>query len=115
EYFEKEPTGPGTGVNDGGVFVSKLDYPRPNPFNPRTTVEYTVATPGHVTLRVYDLAGRAVRTLVDGDVEVGEHRVVWDGTTDAGQRAASGVYFVRLESFDGSKTEEATQKLVLLY
>jgi flagellar hook assembly protein FlgD len=68
-----------------------------------------------VTARVVDVAGRVVRTLIDRTVERGEHSLIWDGRTDSGERAASGVYFVRLESFDGSKTEEATQKLILLH
>ncbi len=113
EYFGKPPAGPGTGA-DGGVFVTRLEHARPNPFNPRTTIEYGVAAPSRVMLRVYDLAGRVVRTLVDGDVEAGEHKVVWDGTTDGGQRAASGVYFVRMEAAGHTDAFHATRKLVLL-
>jgi len=114
EYFEKAPTGPGTGTEGPDTFVTKLSHARPNPFNPSTTIEYAIATPGRVVLRVYDVAGRSVRTLVDRDVEVGEHRVVWDGTTDAGQRAANGVYFVKMEAAGHSDAFRSTRKLVLL-
>jgi hypothetical protein len=114
EYFGKAPTAPGTGTDDSGVFVSRLEHARPNPFNPRTTIQYSVAASGRVTLRVYDLAGRKVRTLVDGDVQSGEHRVVWDGTTDVGKRAASGVYFVKMETAGRTDAFRATRKLVLL-
>jgi len=114
DYFAKAPTGPGTGTEDNEAFVTKLSQARPNPFNPRTTIEYSIAAPGYVTLRVYDLAGRVVRTLVDRDVEPGEHKVVWDGTTDAGQRAASGVYFVKMEIAGDSGAFRAARKLVLL-
>ena len=82
----------------------------PNPFNPTTTIEYSVPAAGRVTLSVYDLAGRRVATLVDGELPPGPNEATWDGTTDAGTRAASGVYFVRLTT----ETTEATGRLVLL-
>jgi hypothetical protein len=114
EYFGKAPTGPGTGADGSSAFANRLSHARPNPFNPVTTLEYSIAASGRVTLRVYDLAGREVRTLVDRDVEAGEHKVVWDGTTDSGQRAASGVYFVRMEAAGRMDAFHATRKLVLL-
>ena len=114
EYFGKEPTGPGTGADGPPAFANQLRHARPNPFNPVTTLEYGVAVPGRVTLCVYDLAGRKVRTLVDRDVESGEHKVVWDGTTDVGKRAASGVYFLRMEAAGHTDAFHATRKLVLL-
>ncbi len=114
EYFGKAPTALGTGTDDGSVLANRLNHARPNPFNPRTTIEYSVSAPGRVTLRVYDLSGRVVRTLVDRDTAAGEHKVVWDGTTDSGHRAASGVYFVRMEAAGHTDAFRATRKLVLL-
>jgi hypothetical protein len=70
----------------------------PNPFNPKTTIAYTLPEAGHVTLSVYDVAGRLVRTLDDAEREAGPHSVVWDGTDDGGLGVGSGVYFCRLES-----------------
>ncbi len=70
EYFGKTPTSPPTGA-DESVFVNRLGHARPNPFNPSTTIEYSVAAESHVTVRVYDAAGRVVRTLVDGSVDGG--------------------------------------------
>jgi flagellar hook assembly protein FlgD len=55
-----------------------------------------------------------VKTLVDGDANPGEHVAVWDGTTDSGGRAASGVYFVRLEADGGRGASAVARKLVLL-
>ncbi|MGD8397087.1 MAG: Omp28-related outer membrane protein [Candidatus Eiseniibacteriota bacterium] len=69
----------------------------PNPFRPTTSISYRLAAPGAVTLRVYDVAGHAIRTLVDRTQAASSYRVDWDGTDDAGQRVASGVYFYRLE------------------
>ncbi|MFH1865000.1 MAG: FlgD immunoglobulin-like domain containing protein [Candidatus Eisenbacteria bacterium] len=114
EYFQKDPTGPGTGVESGGVFVTKLGNARPNPFNPRTTFAYSLAGRSRVTIRVHDLAGRVVRTLVDGEKEPGEHAAIWDGTTDTDQRAASGVYFVKMEGAGDSGGFSETGKVVML-
>ncbi len=70
----------------------------PNPFNPNTLIRYSLAVPGRVDLRVYDLRGRLVRTLVAADRPAGWQQAVWDGRDDAGIAVASGVYFYRLES-----------------
>ncbi len=70
----------------------------PNPFNPRTMIRFRLETAGPVTLRIYDLAGRLVRTLVDGgELEAGLHQVAWQGRSDQGQALASGLYFPRLQ------------------
>jgi len=69
---------------------------RPNPFNPRTEVSFDLARAGKVTLRVYDVQGRLVRTLVDGELPAGRHQAAWSGTDDAGQAVASGVFLARL-------------------
>ena len=97
EFLGESPTGPGTGAEEGTAFVTRLGHARPNPFNPATTIGYSVAGRSRVTIRVYDLVGRVVRTLVNGEAEPGEHVIVWNGTTDSGERAASGVYFVKME------------------
>ncbi len=114
EYFGKPPTGTPTGAEDGGVFANRLGHARPNPFNPVTTIDFSLATAGRATIRVFDAAGRVVRTLMDSPVEAGEHAAVWDGTTDTGNRAASGVYFVRMEAAGHMDAFHATRKLVLL-
>ena len=114
EYFGKTPTGPGTGTDGGGEFVNRLHHARPNPFNPATTIAYSLAGRSRVTIRVHDLAGRVVRTLVEGTVEPGEHRTLWDGTTDAGRRAASGVYFVKMEVSGDAGNFSDVVKVVML-
>lgn len=65
---------------------------QPNPFNPRTVITWTMARPGRLELKVYDLRGRLVRTLHDGPATA-TGSVAWDGTGDHGGAAASGVYF----------------------
>jgi hypothetical protein len=70
----------------------------PNPFAAGTLVGFEVPAPGgRVKIRVYDVGGRRVRTLVDGMIEPGRHQVAWDRLDGAGRTAAAGVYFVRFE------------------
>jgi len=114
DYFGKTPTLPGTEVEDGGEHVTRLHRPHPNPFNPTTTIAYTLATPGRVTMRVHDIAGRVVRTLVDDERVAGEHAVQWDGLTDRNTPAASGVYFVKMESGGRKASYKEVHKLILL-
>jgi subtilisin-like proprotein convertase family protein len=101
-----------TGVEDDEEVpsVHVLRGASPNPFNPVTTLSYGVPHDTEVRLAVYSVAGRLVRTLVDGPVVAGYHRVVWDGRDDHGEATASGVYFCRMES----ESFEGTTKVVLL-
>jgi len=79
----------------------ELHPPRPNPFARECTVGYGVpAGGGTVLLRVFDAAGRAVRTLVDRDEPGGVREIAWDGCDEGGTAVASGIYFVRLEAGD---------------
>jgi hypothetical protein len=87
-----------------------LFAPTPNPFNPATTIRFSLRESGPVRLEVYDLAGRRVATLVHDDLGAGPHEVVWHGTDDDGLRAASGVYVCRLHA--GGLTENRRLALV---
>jgi hypothetical protein len=114
-YLTSDPYG-GRGRADGNapdspiVFAYMLSHNFPNPFNPITTVRYGLAQPGRVTVRIYDIAGRLVKTLVEAEKPAGYYTVPWAGRNDAGQRVASGVYFCRMESGAFRKT----RKMVLL-
>lgn len=76
----------------------------PNPFISATTVTFALSGPSEVSLDVYDLAGRKVKSLSSGRRAAGDHRVAWDGTNDRGRRVASGVYFLRLDTGRGVAT-----------
>ncbi len=67
-----------------------------NPFRATTTLSFTLTSPASVGIRVYDVAGREVRRLVDAEYPPGRHHVVWDGTDDSGLRVAAGAYAARL-------------------
>ena len=79
----------------------------PNPFRSSTVVSFEVARPGPVILRVFDVRGRHVRTLVDGEYASGSHSVRWEGEDDAGRGVAPGTYFYRLETPNLRSTEKA--------
>lgn len=100
----------GTAVPGEGLVESRLEPARPTPFATSTVIACVTPQPCHVIIRVHDLSGRVVRSLVDGVIEAGTHELIWDGTTDSGARAASGVYFIRMET-GGYR---AAEKLVLL-
>jgi hypothetical protein len=82
----------------------------PNPFNPVTTIRFSVPTKSRVALRVYDVAGRLVKTLLSDEIPAGAHAIKWDGTNHKGQNVASGVYFYRLSA----PGRDLTRKMVLL-
>ena len=82
----------------------------PNPFNPMTTIEYSVAEEADICISVYDLLGDCVCTLVDSRQNPGSYRTMWDGYTRSGHAAASGIYLIRLES----KGIVLSQKILLL-
>jgi hypothetical protein len=82
----------------------------PNPFNPVTTIAFGLGKTGHVSLRIYDAAGRLVRVLIDKPRSAGFYSVEWNGLSDDGTASASGVYFYLLETDDFKETK----KMVLL-
>ncbi len=86
-----------------------LEYNYPNPFNPVTTILFSLETTGPTSLIVYDMMGRRVRHLVEGIRVAGQHRVVWDGRDDRGQPVASGTYLYSLRA--NSQTLNRTMTL----
>jgi PKD repeat protein len=95
-----------------GQNVSALAYP--NPFNPETAISYTVRNNGPVTMRIYSVDGRLVRTLKNGEQTVaGTHEVRWNGVNEQGRHMPSGVYFVRTSQRSGNTEETSTLKLAI--
>ena len=77
----------------------------PNPFNAKTTIEFGIPKSGHVNLRIYNLLGQEVATIVDGQLVAGDHSVIWDASN-----YSSGIYFYRLTA--GGKV--ITKRMTLL-
>src|SRR6185436_1306754 len=82
-------------------FADALMQNRPNPFNPETVIPFSLAAPGRVTVRIYDVRGRLVRTVLDALKPAGVHAARWNGDTESGERSASGVYFYVITYPDG--------------
>lgn len=99
-----------TGVGETPVASSLSLSASGNPFSRETRITYSVPTAGRAVVAVYDVAGRLVARLNDGHVDAGPHEVVWSGAADDGTRAATGVYFVRLEA----SGERVAEKLLLV-
>jgi flagellar hook assembly protein FlgD len=74
----------------------------PNPFNPMTTIQFSVPRAGPVQVAVFDVHGRHVATLVNESMNAGVYRVRWNGKTTQGQDSASGVYYAQIHSKSGS-------------
>jgi hypothetical protein len=92
-------------TNNSIPTVYALEQNYPNPFNPTTTINYQLPEKGHANLRVYDILGNLVTTLLDEELNPGYYSVTWDASG-----LASGIYFYRLNS--GSFV--STKKLILL-
>ncbi len=87
---------------------NQLDRCRPNPFNPSTSISFHLAEDGEATLRVFDISGRLVSTLVEGSLQAGHHGATWNGRNSTGRDVASGLYFVRLETPGFRQVRELT-------
>jgi flagellar hook assembly protein FlgD len=82
----------------------------PNPFNPSTTIKYSVKEKAHVSMKIYNVAGQLVRTLVNSDMNAGAYIETWNGRSNSGDPVSSGIYFYRLVT----KNFSMTKKMVFL-
>jgi len=90
-------------VEEESQAAFSVDAAYPNPANPTTTIGFTLAEAGHVTVDIYNVAGQKVDTLVDDRMRTGKHSVVWDGSG-----FSAGVYFYTVMSGNFSKTMKVT-------
>ena len=104
-----ENTYAGTGRDDSVPETHALMQNRPNPFKAATSIRFDLPQTARVTLKVYDVSGRMVRTLACGMRAEGRHVLMWNGADDAGAKAGSGVYFLRIQAGD----YRATRKMIL--
>jgi hypothetical protein len=118
--FEGEDAGhcfvvndPANAVDDDGVPIPNtwnLKQNYPNPFNPTTKIEYEVPYQSNVTLTVFNVLGQKIKTLVDKEMAAGFYEETWNGDTDNGGPAASGIYFYKIEGDNFTNT----RKMMLL-
>ncbi len=96
--------GPGTVVSvtdpvtPKPAIVTALGQAFPNPMNPTATIRFSIGAPGRAMLRIFDVSGRVIRTLVDENMPAGDYQRTWDGKNDRGDRVASGVFFYQLDA-----------------
>lgn len=96
----------GSIVHDDTPAAYKLAQNFPNPFNPSTTIMFDMRAKGNVSLKIYNVAGQLVRTLVNGVKDAGPHKLTWDGRNNSGVAVSSGVYFYKMETKDFSQTKK---------
>lgn len=82
----------------------------PNPFNPETRIRYELHKQAHISITIYDMLGRKVKTLIDENQNAGVYQAIWNGMDNAGAKAASGAYIVRMQTAEVTQT----QKVLLL-
>jgi hypothetical protein len=102
------------GSSPGEYFQLYPNYP--NPFNPGTTIVYTLPKKSSVEVTIYDLEGRATRTFTFNAQSAGYQKVVWDGINDHGNPASSGIYMYRVRalSLEDGKTFDKSAKMIIL-
>ena len=90
------------------VFALEQNYP--NPFNPSTQIRYAIPDQSMVTISIYDMMGRKIRTLIQGNISAGYHTTVWNATNDKGLPVGAGMYIYTIRT----GTYHQMKKMVLL-
>ncbi len=96
--------------NDSRIIQSRNLQNYPNPFNSSTEITFTINISGHTTLKIFNILGQCVRTLIDGEETPGNKKITWDGNNDNGNQVASGIYFFKLVNNEN----EETRKMIML-
>ena len=94
--------------NTPEVETYQLNANYPNPFNPSTTITYSLGNSGFTTIKIYNLLGKEIRTLFNGQQTNGRHSIVWNGQDDSGSSVSSGVYVLRIQSGDFKQSIKMT-------
>ena len=93
-------SGTGVGGSVGGIHVNSVDQAFPSPASEIATIPFSIEAAAHTSVQVFDIAGRVVATLADGDMAAGNHSLTWDLTDGNGARVPSGIYHLRVVSGD---------------
>jgi hypothetical protein len=116
DYIVFPPFEPEVSTDDMSAIPSiiKLYGNYPNPFNPNTTINYSLNKDSKVTIEIYNIKGQKVRTLVNKKQFAGYHTVMWNGKDNSGKIAASGLYFYKMVSEGNNGDYTSTKKMILL-
>ncbi|RLC48827.1 MAG: hypothetical protein DRI23_10075, partial [Candidatus Cloacimonadota bacterium] len=101
-----------TGISDNSIIpvATSLNGNFPNPFNPSTTITYSLSNETNVNIEIYNMKGQKVRTLKNEEQTAGDYNVVWNGKDDSSKSTASGVYFYKMQA----GTYQQTKKMILM-
>ncbi len=100
----------GTNTGNDLIATTELNGNYPNPFNPTTTIAFSLKEAGHAVLEIFNVKGESIKQLVSDQLAAGQHSVVWNGTDNSGKPVSSGIYFYKLSS----KNFSATRKMILM-
>lgn len=100
----------GQGLGEGGIFPGAyiLEEPYPNPFNSSTMIEYELTKTAHCRIIIYDILGREIAYLLEGNLQAGIYSIIWDGRDKSGNNSSSGVYFITLVANNRVQTKRIT-------
>jgi len=90
--------------------VTELRGNFPNPFNPETTISFSLAKDSNVTIEIFNIRGQKIRTLVSNYYQIGSYNVVWNGRDDNGNQVGSGIYFYRMNTGE----YQAVRRMILM-
>ena len=94
------------GIEEPAFYVNKLNQNHPNPFKGTTDIRFQIPDFSKVSLKIYDVSGRLVRTLIDGKLDAGYHRSRWDGKDEEGRNVGAGIYFCKFTNNHFSDTRK---------
>jgi hypothetical protein len=113
-YMKLDDVWVGSGTSETDISITpaitKLNSNYPNPFNPETTISFSVSNDGPVNIDIYNIKGQKVKSLVNDNFKSGNYQIVWKGQDDNGRQVGSGMYFYKMKS--GKYT--ATRKMILM-
>jgi hypothetical protein len=108
KVYELSPDASAVRQNENIPAGCSLEQNYPNPFNPATTIAYALPEGGRVRISIHDVAGRQVKTLVNGIVPAGRYKANWNGTDERDFSLPAGMYFCRMEKDDHVRTIKLT-------
>jgi photosystem II stability/assembly factor-like uncharacterized protein len=99
------------GIEEENYFVLPVEYKLfqnyPNPFNPSTTIEFFIPKNDNVRIDIFNINGEKINTLIDQQMEAGNHSIVWKGENTSGEKISSGIYFINMRTKETTLTKKA--------
>ncbi len=110
-YIDVTETGIGEDLH---FYITELYKNHPNPFNPTTTIKFSLQEDSNVSINIYNIKGALVKNLICKEMRANKHEVIWDGKDDEGKRVGSGLYFYKMDASNSEMKYSSTRKMLLL-